>query len=85
MATNTRLLKSKMILKGDTTIALAQCLGVNRQNASVKVNGKREFKQSEIAKIIKRYDLSDQEVRAIFWDDYDFGEDVLMSDSKRVC
>lgn len=85
MATNTRLLKSKMVLHNDTTIALAKCLGVNRQNASVKLNGKRDFKQSEIAKIIKRYNLTDKEIRAIFWDDYDFGEDVIMSDGKRVC
>lgn len=85
MATNTRLLKSKMVLNNDTTIALAKCLGVNRQNVSVKVNGKRDFKQTEIAKIIKRYNLSDQEIRAIFWDDYEFGEDVLLDDRKRVC
>ena len=85
MATNTRLLKSKMALYNDTTIALADCLGVNRQNVSVKLNGKRDFKQSEIAKIIRRYDLSDQEIRAIFWEDYDFGEDVLLNDGKRVC
>lgn len=85
MATNTRLLKSKMALNNDTTIKLAECLGVNRQNVSVKVNGRREFKQSEIAKIIKRYNLSDQEIRAIFWDDYEFGEDVLLNDGKRVC
>lgn len=77
MATNTRLLKSKMVLNNDTTIALAEYLGVNRQNVSVKVNGKREFKQSEIAKIIRRYNLSDQEIRAIFWDDYDFGEVLI--------
>lgn len=64
--TNTRLLKAKMILNGDTVIELAKCLGVNRQNISVKINGKREFKQSEIAKIVKRYNLSFDEVVAIF-------------------
>lgn len=85
MATNTRLLKSKMILKGDTTIALAEHLGVNRQNASIKINGKRDFKQSEIAKIIRRYNLTDQEIRAIFWDNYNFGEDEILNDGKRVC
>ena len=85
MATNTRLLKSKMVLNNDTTIKLAECLGLNRQNVSVKLNGKREFKQSEIGKIIRRYNLSDQEIKAIFWDDYDFGEEVLINDSKRVC
>jgi hypothetical protein len=78
MATNTALLKSKMVLNNDTTIALAKCLGVNRQNISVKLNGRRDFKQSEIAKIIRRYNLTDDEIRAIFWDDYEFGEDVLV-------
>ena len=78
MATNTALLKSKMVLNCDTTIALAECLGLNRQNLSIKVNGKREFKQSEIAKIIRRYNLKDEEIRAIFWDDYDFEEEVMM-------
>lgn len=72
MATNTALLKSKMILHNDTMITLADYLGINRQNTSVKVNGKREFKQSEIAKIIRRYKLSDREFRAIFIDGYDF-------------
>lgn len=87
MATNTRLLKSKMALKGDTTIALAKCLGVNRQNVSVKLNGRREFKQSEIGKIIKRYDLTYSEARNIFWCEFDkdFEGKVFNNDSKRVC
>lgn len=76
MATNSALLKSKMVLNSDTTIALAAVLGLNRQNLSVKINGKREFKQSEIAKIIRRYNLTDAEIRAIFWDDYDFEEAI---------
>ena len=77
MSTNTALLKSKMVLHNDTMIALADYLGLNRQNASAKVNGKREFKQSEIAKIIRRYKLTDREVRAIFWDGFEFGEEVM--------
>ncbi len=77
MATNTPLLKYKMALNNDTTITLASHLGLNRQNLSIKVNGKRDFKQSEIAKIIKRYNLTDKEIRAIFWDDYDFEEALL--------
>ena len=65
--TNTRLLKAKMVLHNDTVSKLADCLGVNRQNASVKINGKRDFKQSEIAKIVDRYNLTFDEVREIFW------------------
>ena len=64
--TNTRLLKAKMILNNDTVNELAKYLGINRQNASIKINGKRDFKQSEIAKIAKRYELDSAEVKAIF-------------------
>ena len=65
--TNTRLLKAKMVLFGDTISTLAAALGINRQNASIKINGKRDFKQTEIAMITKRYKLSLEEVAAIFF------------------
>ena len=65
--TNTRLLKAKMVLFGDTISTLAAALGINRQNASIKVNGKRDFKQTEIAKITERYKLTLEEVAAIFF------------------
>lgn len=69
MATNTALLKSIMILNSDTVQALALSLGVNRQNISAKLNGRRDFKQSEINKIIARYSLTDLQIRAVFFDD----------------
>ena len=65
--TNTRLLKAKMVLFGDTISTLAAAIGINRQNASIKVNGKRDFKQNEILKIAKRYKLTTEEVAAIFF------------------
>lgn len=65
--TNTKLLKAKMILNGDTIQTLAECLGINRQNASIKINGKREFKQLEIAIIVRRYKLSYEEIESIFF------------------
>lgn len=74
MATNTALLKSIMILNSDTVQALALSLGVNRQNISAKLNGKRDFKQSEINKIIVRYNLSDVQIRTIFFCNSDFKE-----------
>lgn len=67
MATNTPLLKSKMVLNGDTTISLAKALGINRQNASIKINGKREFKQSEMRTIALRYRLTGEEFVDIFF------------------
>lgn len=64
--TNTNFLKAKMVLHGDTIQSLAQAIGINRQNASLKINGKRCFKQDEIAVIAWRYKLTPQEVKAIF-------------------
>lgn len=74
MATNTVLLKSIMVLNCDTVQALALSLGVNRQNISAKLNGKRDFKQTEINKIIDRYNLTDLQIRAIFFDSANYGE-----------
>lgn len=65
--TDTKLLKAKMILNGDTIQTLADSLGINRQNASIKINGRRDFKQSEIAVIAKRYKLSYVELEMIFF------------------
>ena len=66
MCTNTKVLKSKMVLHGDTVQSLADYIGVNRQNASLKINGKREFKQTEIALIACRYKLTCEELLNIF-------------------
>lgn len=76
--TNTALLKAKIILNNDTVQGLAAHLGKNRQNLSKKINGKQEFKQSEIAKIAERYNLSFEELKAIFLTDYSFGEELMM-------
>lgn len=65
--TNTRLLKAKMIMNGDTIQTLADSIGINRVNASKKINGKREFKQHEIAVIFRRYKLTYEEIESIFF------------------
>ena len=70
--TNTRLLKAKMVLNGDTIQTFANSIGVNRQNASIKINGKRDFKQSEMKKIAMRYNLTCAEFVAIFFDEGGF-------------
>lgn len=64
--TNTTLLRIQMILHNDSVASLAECLGLNRQSVSNKIKGKREFKQSEIAKIAERYSLTLEEVKEIF-------------------
>ena len=64
---NINLLKSKMVLKGETQIELAEELGITRPALNVKMNGKSDFKQSEINIIAKRYELSDDELIEIFF------------------
>lgn len=65
---NARLLKSKMVLYGDEEFvtAISKLLGVSRQTSSAKLNGEREFTQTEIATISKHYHLTDSEIRDIF-------------------
>ena len=66
--TNVNLLKSAMAKVGDTAFVecLIMLLDVSRSTASNKLNGKREFKQSEIAKIAERYNLSPEDIKQIF-------------------
>ena len=61
------LLKSKMALRGDTQNDLAEALNVTRPTLSFKMNQKTNFKQSEIDIITKRYDLTSDEIRQIFF------------------
>lgn len=67
--TNIKLLKSKMALFGDTIGNLSEELRKSRPAVSTKVNGEREFKQDEIQFIMNRYQLTPQEVVAIFFTD----------------
>lgn len=63
------LLKSKMVLHGDTQRSLAKFLGISEQRFSAKLNGKydAEFQQSEIMSIKEKYHLSSKEVDDIFF------------------
>lgn len=62
-------LKSVMTLHGDTNKDLAEILGISEQSVSCKINENgTEFKQGEIKKISDRYNLSPDEVTAIFFD-----------------
>ena len=66
---NSVLLRSVMVLYGDTNKDLAAYLGISEQSVSAKINEtKTEFKQGEIAKIRDRYGLSAEQVEAIFFD-----------------
>ncbi len=66
--TNINLLKSKLILRGysDFTAALAEMLQISYGAASKKLNNKSEFKQSEIAILTEKLELTADEVKEIF-------------------
>lgn len=64
-----RLLRSKMILFGDTCKDLANDLGIAPNTFSAKLNRKNgaEFSQQELDFLRKRYRLSDAEFVEIFF------------------
>lgn len=61
-----RLLKSEMVLHGDSITSLAEYLGIAHQTLSRKISGAADFTQSEMNKIKKRYQLSDEKYVLIF-------------------
>lgn len=64
---NKELLRSVMLLNGDTGASLASYLGISEQSLSNKINEKgTEFKQGEILKIKIRYGLDSEMVDCIF-------------------
>ena len=60
--------KSKMVLNGDTYQTLSESLGITRQTLAEKIEGSSEFKQTEIDKLISRWNLNPHEVVQIFFD-----------------
>ena len=65
---NGKLLRSIMVLHGDTNISLAKYLGITEQSLSNKINENgTEFKQGEIARIKDRYDLTGEMIDNIFF------------------
>ena len=62
------MLKSVMVLHGDTQETLAEYLGISAPTLSLKMNETNgaEFTQGEIKKIILRYDLTAEQTMKIF-------------------
>lgn len=56
---------------GHTQNDLAELLGITYQSVSIKINGKKDFNQSEIRKIAKMYKLTPEQVYDIFINDED--------------
>ncbi len=62
------LLRSIMVLHGDTNKDLADFLGITEQSVSNKINENgTEFKQGEIRRIRSRYNLTSEQVDLIFF------------------
>ena len=67
---NKELLRSIMVLHGDTNKTLADYLGITEQSLCNKINENgTEFKQGEIKRIKVRYNLSADQVDLIFFAD----------------
>lgn len=62
------LLRSIMVLHGDTNKDLADYLGISEQSVSNKINENgTEFKQGEISRIKSKYNLTSEQVDSIFF------------------
>ena len=61
------LLRSKMALHGDTQSTLAEALNIAPQTLCIKLSQEYDFKQSEISIIAKRYNLTSDEIKQIFF------------------
>jgi hypothetical protein len=65
---NKALLKSVMVLNGHTIKDLALLLNIAQSSVSSKINENgSEFKQGEIATIAKEYNLTPEQIAAIFF------------------
>jgi predicted transcriptional regulator len=65
---NGAMLRSIMVLHGDTNRDIASLLNISEASVSAKINEKgTEFKQGEIAKIKERYNLNAEQIELIFF------------------
>lgn len=63
-------LKGLMAERGLTVVSLAHKLGVSRQSASEKVNGKSKITLTEAQTIAKALNMDKEERDMIFFNDY---------------
>lgn len=70
-----KLFRSKMVLNDDNYQTVSECLGITRQTLAEKLQGSSEFKQTEIDRLITRWNLTPHEVVQIFFDNPKSHED----------
>ena len=66
---NSSEMKAVMVKHNDTQEKLAEFLGLQTSGVSARINGKIEFRRSEINAIRLRYGLTDKETISIFFDE----------------
>ena len=64
---NSREMKAEMKLHDDTQEKLAEVLRIQVSGVSARINGKIDFRASEIEKIRDRYTLSNDRLCSIFF------------------
>jgi len=64
---NASLMKSYIVKNNDTQKMLAASLGIALTTLNARINGKSSFRQSEIAAIKSRYNMTADEVDAVFF------------------
>ena len=64
---NSREMKAAMKLNDDTQEKLAEALGLPISGINARINGRTDFRASEICVIRKRYNLSNEETARIFF------------------
>lgn len=65
---NKRELRAQMVKHGDTQLSLSKAMGIGLSTLNAKINSANtEFRQNEISFIKERYDLTAQQVNAIFF------------------
>ena len=65
--TNTLKLRSLLIENNLTSEDVAKELGISKQSFSMKLNNKREFKSSELNKLVVLLNLTDKDFLPIFF------------------
>jgi hypothetical protein len=61
------LLEYHMKKNGDNQCTLSQAIGMSQASFSERMNGHTEFRKNEMNIICKRYNLSAEEIKAIFF------------------
>lgn len=66
---NSNEMKAAMKRNNDTQQQLAEALGLHLSGVNSRINGHTDFRASEISKIVRRYNLTVDDVSRIFFNE----------------